>query len=166
MASRPQVRLLLMTYIVDLTTVLKLLFDITLIRVSQSGRTTWSELKGAFEEYESTGSRQRIHHRICAIFQQDQQILDPDSFHRVFKELVKDGHQDTGGPSSAPVPVSTSRPPPVKRKSTAVATSSPAPVATSNSAPVTTSSSTRAAAPEPPTGPSRRRRARLPCICQ
>ena len=156
-----------MTYIVDLTTVLKLLFDITLIRVPQSsGRTTWSELKGAFEEYEGAGARQRIHHRICAIFQQDQQILDPDSFHRIFFELVKDG-QDAGGPSS---PVSGSspampRPPPVKRKSTKtkVATSSPAPVATSNTAPVTTTSSAPVAAPEPT---SRRRRARFPCICQ
>jgi hypothetical protein len=158
-----------MTYIVDLTTVLKLLFDITLIRVPQSsGRTTWSELKGAFEQYEGAGSRQRIHHRICAIFQQDQQILDPDSFHRIFHELVKDG-PDAGGPSS-PVsvssPVAIPRPQPVKRKSTKMATPSPAPVATSNTAPVTTSSSARVAAPEPTTGSSRRRRARFPCICQ
>jgi hypothetical protein len=91
-----------MTYIVDLTRLLKLLFDITLNRMAQSsGTTTWSELKGAFEEYEGAGSRQRIHRRICEIFQQDQHIPDPDSFHRVFYELVNDERQ-VG--TSAPAP--------------------------------------------------------------
>ena len=63
--SRPQVRRLLVAYAVDLTTVLKSLFDIALTRMPQpSARTTWSELKEAFEAYDRAGSHQQIHHQI------------------------------------------------------------------------------------------------------
>lgn len=108
-ASRPQVQCLLMIYTADLTTVLKSLFEITVIRMPHSPeRTTWLGLKEAFEAYEGSGSRQQIHHRICAIFRQQQQILDLDSFHRMFYELVK----DVGAPASVPAPVATSSPAP------------------------------------------------------
>ena len=80
-----------MAYAVDLTTVLKSLFDIALTRMPQpSARTTWSELKEAFEAYDRAGSHQLIHHRIRTIFEQDQQNLDTDNFQRIFCELVKD----------------------------------------------------------------------------
>ena len=92
--SRPQIRRLLMTYTIELAVVLKSLIDVKLTRmprVSQSTMgITWSELKEAFEAYEHSGPCRRIHHCISLIAQQDQQISDTDSFHRIFHELVKD----------------------------------------------------------------------------
>jgi hypothetical protein len=121
-----------MIYTADLTTVLKSLFEITVIRMPHSSeRATWLKLKEAFEAYEGSGSRQQIHHRICAIFQHQQQTLDLDSFHRMFYELVKDAG---GVPASVAAPVASS------------SGSSPVPEA----------------ALEPASGPSRRRRMRFP----
>jgi hypothetical protein len=51
----------------------------------------WLELKKAFEAYEYGGSRQGIHRRIYQTFQQGQQLLDPDRFQVMFRELVKGG---------------------------------------------------------------------------
>jgi hypothetical protein len=80
-----------MTYTVDLTTVLKWLFDIVLSRLHRSsGTISWLELKEAFEAYERSGSRRQIHDRIREIFQQGQQIPDLDNFQRIFLELVED----------------------------------------------------------------------------
>jgi hypothetical protein len=99
-APRPKVRRLLMTYIIDLTTVLKSLSDV-LTRMSRSSAgISWLELKEAFDAYEHSGDRQRIHHRISLIFQQDQQISNADSFRRVFRELAED--------AKVPAPVATS----------------------------------------------------------
>jgi hypothetical protein len=87
-----------MIYIVDLTTVLKSLFDVRLTQTSRSSAsTTWSELKGAFNAYENSGSLRKIHHRIRVIFQQDRQegqVVDLNSFQRTFSELVKDEGPD------------------------------------------------------------------------
>ena len=77
-----------MTYAVDLTAVLRSSFDFTLMD-ELSGRIRWLKLKEAFEAYEHSGSREQIHSRICAIFQQDKQIPDTDGFQRIFRELVK-----------------------------------------------------------------------------
>jgi hypothetical protein len=118
-ASRPQVRCLLMTYTVDLTAVLKSLFEV--IQTPQSSeRTTWLKLKDAFEAYERSGFRQQNHRRICAIFQHDRQILDSAGFQDMFIKLVKDERQVTGvaaptpgpAPASAPVPAPMSSPVP------------------------------------------------------
>jgi hypothetical protein len=95
-----------MAYTVDLTTVLKSLFEITITpaKVPQrSGRTTWPEVKKAFDNYDK-GSLQRIHCRFCDIFQHDQQILgSEESFRRMFHEFLKDERQ--GPPASVSKPV-------------------------------------------------------------
>ena len=67
---------------------------------------TWLEPKEAFEAYEHLGSRQRIHHRISLIVQQDQQIFDTDSSRRMFRELVKDAEV----PASVSAQATTSNP--------------------------------------------------------
>ena len=80
-----------MTYAVDLTTLLKSLFDVRL--KSDTERTTsWLELKEAYGAYEHAQSRQRIHRRIHATFQRDQQTLDEDEFEEEFIELVRGEH--------------------------------------------------------------------------
>jgi len=84
-----------MTYAVDLTTLLKSLFEVRL--KSDTERTiSWLELKEAYEAYEHSGYRQHIHRRICATFQQDRQTLEKDKekerFHGLFVELVKGEH--------------------------------------------------------------------------
>jgi hypothetical protein len=103
-----------MAYTVDLTTVLKSLFEITITPAQvpqRSGRTTWPEVKKAIDNYDN-GSLQRIHYRFCDIFQHDQQILgSEDSFRRMFHEFLKDERQ--GQPASVskpvlPVPISAS----------------------------------------------------------
>jgi len=148
----PQVRRLLMTYTVDLTTVLKSLFDISLNRMPQSpARTTWLELKEAFEAYNRAGSHKQIHGRIRVIFQQDQQNLDSDRFQRVFRELVKDegpkwGRRRTKGLSAQDASVHTSQP-------SAPSTSTAQPSALPPSTPLPS-------APRP-----RRRGIRIPCLC-
>ena len=42
----------------------------------------WSELNGVLQTYDQLDPREEIHRRICANFQHDQQISDPDSFRR------------------------------------------------------------------------------------
>jgi hypothetical protein len=111
-----------MAYTVDLTTVLKLLFHIMITTQTQitptpvsqlSGKTTWSELKRAFDDYEGKGSRQRIHNHFCDIFQNDQQILGSEaSFHRIFYDLLKDERPSSRVPMSVSVSGSGSRRPP------------------------------------------------------
>jgi len=160
-ASRPQVRRLLTTYTVDLTAVLKSLFNIIVIQIPQSSeRTTWLKLKEAFEAYEGSGSRQQIHRRICAIFQHDQQILDSDSFHHMFYELVKDERQVTGvaaptpGPAPGPAPVPAPMSSPVHTP-VSIPTPAPTPVPEPEPEP----EHARGPATRPP-----RRRIRCPCL--
>jgi hypothetical protein len=75
-----------MTYAVDLTTLLKSLFD---DRPRDELGLTWSHLKRAYDTYEGSGPRRKIHRQICATFQQDQQILDKDRFEGMYVELLK-----------------------------------------------------------------------------
>ncbi|KAF8257547.1 hypothetical protein EI94DRAFT_1757749 [Lactarius quietus] len=58
-----EARRLLIAYIVDLVKVLMELFNITL-RVDLAFKTSWKELHGAFESYQSTRSCQEIHESI------------------------------------------------------------------------------------------------------
>jgi hypothetical protein len=87
-----------MAYTVDLTTVLKSLFENMITpQLPQSSGITWSELKKAFDVYKDEGSLERIHHRFYDIFQHDQQILgSEDSFRGMFNELLRDERQGTG----------------------------------------------------------------------
>jgi hypothetical protein len=96
-------------YTVDLTAVLKSLFENTITRtqMSQLSENTWSELKKAFDGYQAGGPLERIHHHFYDIFQHDQQILDSeDSFRGMFDKLLKDERQGTGVPILVSVPVS------------------------------------------------------------
>jgi hypothetical protein len=147
-----------MAYTVDLTAVLKSLFDVIVIQTPQSSEmTTWLKLKEAFDRYEGSGSRQQIHRRICTIFQQDRQMLDSDSFHRMFNELMKDEGQVTGVavPTSGPVPASASEAAPMSSPvNTPVATPKPAPTTVPKSDESSRELATRAS----------RRRIRCPCL--
>ena len=148
-----------MAYTIDITTVLKSLFDVKLARMPQipesSAGITWSELEEAFKAYEDSGSRRRIHLRISLIFQQDQQISDTDSFRRIFRELVEavevPAPVPAPGPSNpAPVPTPNSAPVPTPK-------SNPAPVHTSNRTPVDKPRPAQGATSEPESEPRRRR---------
>lgn len=57
MVSRSSFQRFLVTYTVDLVSVLRNLFDIT-------PTATWDGLRGAYGAYERSGSRQRIHDSI------------------------------------------------------------------------------------------------------
>lgn len=82
-----------MTYAVDLTTLLKSLFEVRL--KSDTEKTiSWSELK---EAYDHSGSRQQIHGRIGETFQQGQPTLDKERFYELFVELVKGEHLHRAG---------------------------------------------------------------------
>jgi len=72
-----------MTYVVDLTALL-----ISLFNIEPGDELTWTDLKKAYDE--GSGSRQRIHRRICVDFKQDQQILGTDGFKSLYVDLVKD----------------------------------------------------------------------------
>ncbi len=74
---RHEVHSLLVAYTVDLIKVLRELFDIAL----QPGialTTTWKELQEAFEAYERSPSRERIHQIICSKVPQGKQIISAD----------------------------------------------------------------------------------------
>ena len=75
-----------MAYTTDLVTVLKSLFDI--VKPTFSEGTMWLELNKVFQAYGRLDPREQIHRRICANFQQDQQISDPGSFRRELRELL------------------------------------------------------------------------------
>jgi len=85
--SRSSVQSLLVAYTVDLISVLKSLFDFTL-NPRLSGTMTWEVLKEAFEAYERSNSRQRIHDRVRSNFQQGGRILDLDSIPVKVDELL------------------------------------------------------------------------------
>ncbi|KAF8269756.1 CHAT domain-containing protein [Lactarius quietus] len=65
---------LLVAYTVDLIRVLRELFDITL-RPDLALKATWTEIQAAFEAYERSQSRQRVHEMICSKTAQDEQAL-------------------------------------------------------------------------------------------
>ncbi|KAH8986799.1 hypothetical protein EDB86DRAFT_3245998 [Lactarius hatsudake] len=69
----PSVQRLLIAYVVDLVGVLRELFDITL-RPDLALTPTWKELQAAFESYERSYSRQRIHNSIYSNTMRGQQM--------------------------------------------------------------------------------------------
>jgi hypothetical protein len=82
------VQRLLIAYIVDLIYVLKELFDITL-RPELALSTTWMELREAFEAYERSRSRQRIHRDICSKTVEGDPLTG-DSISRKVRDLLRD----------------------------------------------------------------------------
>jgi len=76
-----------MGYTVDLILVLKSLFDFTLKR-DLAGTTNWAVLKEAFEAYERSKSRQKIHDSCRLASQQNLHTLDRNTFRMKLKELL------------------------------------------------------------------------------
>ncbi|KAI9432389.1 hypothetical protein H4582DRAFT_2131814 [Lactarius indigo] len=85
-SSIPSVQRLLIAYTVDLVGVLRELFDITL-RPDLALTTTWKELQVAFESYERSYSRQRIHNSIYSNTTHGQQMT-VDDISRMVRELL------------------------------------------------------------------------------
>ena len=89
--GRPSVQRLLIAYTVDLISVLRKLFDITL-RGRSPGSTitiTWAELQGAFQEYED--SRKRIHARIGSEERtRDESTMSEDDLRERVRELLQE----------------------------------------------------------------------------
>ena len=88
MTTRPEVQRLLIAYTVDLVNVLKELFDITL-SPALALTTTWKELREAFEAYEHSSSRQRVHNVIRSKALQGKCILTADGFMETVSALVE-----------------------------------------------------------------------------
>ncbi|KAI9463259.1 hypothetical protein BJY52DRAFT_74397 [Lactarius psammicola] len=84
----PSVQRLLIAYTVDLISVLRELFDITL-RPELALTTTWTELQEAFETYERSFSRQRIHNSISSETPRGEQMLTADGISRKVRELLQ-----------------------------------------------------------------------------
>jgi len=82
--ARPEVQRFLIAYIVDLISVLRELFDITL--KPEGLVTTWKELKDAFEAYERSPSCRRIHNNICSTPQGE--LLTVDGLNNKICELL------------------------------------------------------------------------------
>jgi len=80
---------LIIAYIVDLIRVLRELFEITL-KPELALTATWAELQAAFEAYERSQSRQRVHERICSKMAQDEKDLTADDLSRKVRELLRD----------------------------------------------------------------------------
>ena len=72
----------------DLIRILKELFDITL-RPELALSTTWMELREAFETYERSRLRQRIHREICSKTVEGDPLTG-DGISRKVKDLVRD----------------------------------------------------------------------------
>jgi hypothetical protein len=83
----PEVQRFLIAYTVDLISVLRELFDLTL-QPALALTTTWQELREAFETYERSSSRQRIHGIICSKSPQGEQILTADGINEKVRVLV------------------------------------------------------------------------------
>jgi hypothetical protein len=87
--ARPSVQRLLIAYTVDLINVLRELFDLTL-QPNKALAATWQELKEAFETYERSLSRQRIHNSICSKSAQGEQIMTADGIEDKVRDLVRE----------------------------------------------------------------------------
>lgn len=83
----PSVQRLLTAYIVDLISVLSELFDLTL-QPDKALATTWKELKEAFEAYERSQSRPRIHNSLRSESAQGERIITADGINREVRDLV------------------------------------------------------------------------------
>ena len=86
--ARPEVQRLLIAYTVDLISVLKELFDITL-KPDLALTTTWKELKDAFEAYERSLSCRRIHNSIWSTRPQGE-LLTVDGLSKKIRELLEE----------------------------------------------------------------------------
>ena len=86
--DRASVQRLVIAYTVDLIRVLRELFDITL-RPDLALTISWAELQAAFEAYERSHSRQRIHKRICSEMTLDNTLSAEDISQKV-RELLRD----------------------------------------------------------------------------
>jgi len=86
--NTPSVQRLVMAYTVDLIRVLRELHDIT-HRPNLVLTASWVELQAAFEAYERSHSRQRIHERICSKTAHDE-ILSADEISQKVRELLQD----------------------------------------------------------------------------
>ena len=75
MMTRPSVQRPLVAYTVDLISVLRQLFDLTL-QPDKALATTWQELKEAFEAYQRSPSCQDIHNTICSNSAQGEDIRE------------------------------------------------------------------------------------------
>jgi len=83
----PEVQRLLIAYTVDLMSVLRELFDLTL-QPNKALATTWQEVKEAFEAYERSPSRQQIHNSVCSQSARGQQIMTADDISMMVRDLV------------------------------------------------------------------------------
>jgi len=88
MMARSLVQRLLVAYTVDLTIVLRELFDLTL-QIDKALATTWQELKEAVETYQRSSSYQDIHNSICSKSAGGEQIMSADEMRAKVRELVK-----------------------------------------------------------------------------
>lgn len=88
MMARPEVQRLLIAYTVDLISVLRELFDITL-KPDLVLTTTWTELQDAFEAYERSSSCRRIHDSICSTTPQGE-LLTVDGLSKKIRELLEE----------------------------------------------------------------------------
>jgi len=85
--SRPSVQRLLIAYTVDLIGVLKELFYFTL-KPDLALKTTWPVLQEAFQAYERSSCRQRVHDSICSEYPQGGKILTADGINEMVRDLV------------------------------------------------------------------------------
>jgi hypothetical protein len=86
MMARSSVQRLLVAYTVDLISVLRELFDLTL-QPDKALATTWQELKEAFEAYKRSPSCQHIHNRICSNSAQGEQNVAADDIRGKVREF-------------------------------------------------------------------------------
>ncbi|KAF8552617.1 hypothetical protein OG21DRAFT_103128 [Imleria badia] len=83
----PEIECLLMTYTIDLVSVLKSLFDFTL-KPDLAGTTNWDVLKEAFEDYERSNKRKEFHDYCQSLYGRNNQILTRDIFREAVKRLL------------------------------------------------------------------------------
>lgn len=87
--GRPSVQRLLIAYIVDLIRILRRRFDKTPSSELAPG-ITWTELQEALVACEQSGSRKRIHSRICSKLPLSGPALTTDGISNPIHKLLKD----------------------------------------------------------------------------
>ena len=86
--GRPSAQRLVIAYTVDLIHILRELHHIT-HRPDMVLTASWAELQAAFEAYERSHSRQRIHEKICSKMAHDE-ILSADEISQKVRKLLQD----------------------------------------------------------------------------
>jgi hypothetical protein len=86
---RPSVQRLLIAYTVDLIGVLRELFDFTL-KPDLALTTTWPVLQEAFQAYERSDCRERVHGSICSEYPQGEKVLTAGDVSEKVRELLKE----------------------------------------------------------------------------